>query len=339
MTRTRDVGRSGSSSLGRRLGRASLGRLRRAALVAVAAPVCAGGATALVGVVSSPAAAASVAASRSDRPTSASWCASHGSSLVGWTGTLPDLPICGIGPAYGGTDSYVDLPGPGGATTGYYGATPGFQCVELAERFLAVVYGLAPIEANGESVAANYHAAYPDSSLYVNGSSAAVGHAPQPGDVLSVASVPSFQGYNDGHVAVVVKSDVDRSTGDGAIVVAQENVSGSDYTKTIDVVDWRLEDPAEPSDPEFQFPYAEWLDLGPIPSVAAAEAAARRTVAEGGLDLRLAQAGLLALVTVQAGSATSPLARFERRSPALVTTGVGLPVAGSSRRLAVPGAP
>ena len=55
-------------------------------------------------------------------------------------------------------------PGPYGADIVYSNATPGFQCVELADRFLAVVDGLAPVFANGQQVAANYHAAYANTS-------------------------------------------------------------------------------------------------------------------------------------------------------------------------------
>lgn len=202
--------------------------------------------------------------------TAARWCATHGSRLASWTGTVPDLPICGPGPEYGGSWAYVDLPGPGGALSTATGATPGFQCVELAERFLAVVYGLAPVPANGSTVAAHYHAAYPATALYVNGSAEAMGHAPQAGDVLSLDLYPGFAGADDGHVAVVVKSSVDPRSGDGTIVLAQENVAAADYLKTINVVDWRLEDPADRANPEFQFPYAEWLHVATIPSLAAA---------------------------------------------------------------------
>ncbi|MCU1493927.1 MAG: hypothetical protein JWO62_1691 [Acidimicrobiaceae bacterium] len=315
----------------------TLARLGRVGLASACVPALAVGSWALQGA-SSPADAATIPR-LGEGPTSATWCSSHGSSLVGWTATVPDLPICGVGPAYGGTWDYVNLPGPGGITSGYYSATPGFQCVELADRFLAVVYGLAPVHANGESVAANYHAAYPESTLYVNGTSSSVGHPPEPGDVLSLAEDPSFQGYDDGHVAVVVKSAVDGATGDGRIVVAQENVASTDYWKTIDVVGWRLEDPDAPSNPEYQFAYAEWLHIGPMPAVQAAAAAQRRVAAKRRVyfdAVRVDWVGLTARLALDAHAGTSG-SPFVRSAPPLVTAGLGLPLAGSTVRLATPG--
>ncbi len=218
---------------------------------------------------------------------SAGWCSTHGASVGGWTGTLPNLPICGPGPAYGGTAAYVDLPGPGGSLAGYYNATPGFQCVELAERYLALVDGLAPVEANGDQVAANYHAAYPRSLLVVNGSPAAVGHAPVRGDVISFSLSPSFNDPTDGHVAVVVASAVN-GAGDGTVEVAQENVSSADYRMTLELTRWRLSDPSDPAMAALQYPDAEWFQplappavgrlatalAGPPPSALAARSAA-----------------------------------------------------------------
>lgn len=310
---------------------ATRGRLARAALAGASLPVCAAASLALGAAVPSLPAAAAVPPSPGS--TSPRWCTLHGSSLVGWTRTLPDLPICGPGPAYGGTWDYVDLPGPGGSTAGYYSATPGFQCVELAERFLAVVYGLAPVRADGSTVAAHYHAAYAGTALYVNGSSSAVGHAPQPGDVLSLSGDSQFDGYDDGHVAVVVESDVGARTGDGTIAVVQENVASTDYTKTIDVVGWRLEDPEEPSDPEYQYPYAEWLHVAQIPSLAAAAAARARASQVLWLHERAAHAGPTGarLLAARASGSPGPGA-FLRGDPLVVTAGLGLPVPASRAR-------
>src|SRR5258708_26278484 len=111
----------------------------------------------------------------------------------------------GPGPAYGGTWQNVNIPGPFGALGAYFNATPCFQCVELAERFLSVVDGLAPVHANGAQVAMNYHAAYPNTQLFVNGSAGAIGHAPSTGDVISLSQYSGFVG-TDGHVAVVTGS-------------------------------------------------------------------------------------------------------------------------------------
>jgi hypothetical protein len=191
-------------------------------------------------------------------PTSASWCTAHGSNLGGWAATKPALPICGPGPAYGGTWRFVNIPGPFGSLGAYFNATPGFQCVELAERFLSVVDGLRPVIANGAQVASNYHAVNPGTRLVVNGTSGAVGHAPAHGDVISLSSSSGFGG--DGHVAIVVSSRVD-GAGNGTVAIAQQNVSAADYSYTLKLSSWRLYDPKEPSNALFQFHYAEWLQV------------------------------------------------------------------------------
>jgi hypothetical protein len=210
----------------------------------------------------SPGALPSVGAA-STAGTTPAWCTRYGSSVVGWTGTKPNLPICGPGPDNGGTWFDVDLPGPYGADRVYFNATPGFQCVELADRFLAIVDGLAPVFANGQQVAATYHAAYANTSLYVDGSPQAVGHPPVAGDVISFSDAPGFNGWSPGHVAVVTASSVDRATGDGTVTIAQENVGSGYWKYTLDLVDWRLEDPTTAPNAEWGFPYAEWLHVTP----------------------------------------------------------------------------
>jgi len=215
------------------------------------------------GVAQLPAGAAAPAGGGSVAGTTPAWCAEYGSAVVGWTGTTPNLPICGPGPDNGGTWLDVDLPGPYGADNVYFNATPGFQCVELADRFLAVVDGLAPVFANGQQVAASYHAAYTNTSLYVNGSSQAVGHPPVAGDVISFSDAPDFDAWTPGHVAVVTASSVDRATGYGTVTLAQENVGSGYWRYTLDLVDWRLEDPTTAPNAEWGFPYAEWLHVTP----------------------------------------------------------------------------
>jgi hypothetical protein len=145
----------------------------------------------------------------------------------------------------------------------YYNATPGFQCVELAERYLAVVDGLAPVKADGGTVAYNYHLAYPKLGLIVNGSRAAVGNPPTAGDVLSVSYSPDFVSGGDGHVAVVTGSTVNAATGNGTVTVAQENVGTVYATETLQLNGWRLSDPTDPGDVLLQFPYGEWLVAAP----------------------------------------------------------------------------
>lgn len=160
----------------------------------------------------------------------------------------------------------MTIPGPYGAMGEYFNATAGFQCVELAERFLAVADGLAPVFANGQQVAANYHSTYASTELYLNGSASAVGHAPVAGDVISFSNAPGFDAVTDGHVAVVSSSAVDKRTGNGALTIAQENVSRGYNRYTLLVEHWRLVDPNSAPDALFGFAYAEWLHVPPYRS-------------------------------------------------------------------------
>ena len=91
----------------------------------------------------------------------------------------------------------------------------------------------------------------------------AVGHPPVAGDVISFSDAPDFDSWSPGHVVVVTGSSVDRVTGDGTVTLAQENVGPGYWSYTLDVVDWRLEDPTTAPDAEWGFPYAEWLHVTP----------------------------------------------------------------------------
>ncbi|MGB9112735.1 MAG: CHAP domain-containing protein [Acidimicrobiales bacterium] len=223
------------------------------------------GAFALSGAfaVGSAIASAPPASAQSMPGTTPGWCTSNGAQVVGWTGTSPNIPICGPAPNDGGSWQYVTLPGPYGSSGYFYNATTGFQCVELAERYLAVADGLAPVLANGQQVAANYHAAYSNTQLYVNGSRAAIGHPPVPGDVISFSDAPGFDAYDDGHVAVVSSSSVNEKTGNGTVTIAEENVNAGYQIYTLLLSRWHLFDPNSPSDALFGFPYAEWLHVTP----------------------------------------------------------------------------
>jgi hypothetical protein len=246
-------------------------------LLAATAPVA-------VQLLASPAAGAVVATHPGDGPlaapeaTTPAWCTDHGSHLVAWSGTFPELPLCGPGPVDGGSWRFVVEPGEDGTVgAGDQDATPGFQCVELADRWLAVGEGLAPVLAEGSQVAMNYHAAYPRrTTLVLNGSPAAVGHPPTAGDVISFSQVPDFDDPSDGHVAVVVWSRWDRRSGDGTVEIAQENVAEDAMRRSLRLEHWQLTDPAVPADAEWQWPYAEWLHVvvGPVTLVPAATRAA-----------------------------------------------------------------
>lgn len=227
------------------------------------APACAAFALASALAAGSLVASAPRVAAQPMPGTTPTWCTSNGAQVVGWTGTAPNIPICGPAPNDGGTWQYVTLPGPYGSTGYFFNATAGFQCVELAERFLAVADGLAPVLANGQQVAANYHAAYPNTELYVNGSPGSIGHPPISGDVISFSDAPGFDGYSDGHVAVVSSSSVNPKSGDGTVTIAEENVSPGYQLYTLAVEHWRLVDPNSSPDALFGFPYAEWLHVTP----------------------------------------------------------------------------
>jgi hypothetical protein len=220
------------------------------------------GAAALVGLVatmSGIALSGAPAEGGSVSPFDGTWCTSHGANVVGWVEIAPEIPICGPGASYGSSSAWIDIPGPYGSLGTYYNATPGFQCVELAERFLAVAAGLAPVKANGAQVALAYHAAYPATGLVLNGSNAAVGNPPVAGSVISFSSSPDFYA-DDGHVAVVVNSSVD-AAGNGTVTIAQENVASSDYVRNLSLQSWHLVDPTEGPGTEYSYPYAEWLDV------------------------------------------------------------------------------
>lgn len=71
-------------------------------------------------------------------------------------------------------------------------------------------------------------------------------------DVISFSGVASFRDPTDGHVAVVVASSVDPANGNGTVEIAQENVPVATMVRTLDLVGWRLGDPEEPVDAEWQ---------------------------------------------------------------------------------------
>ena len=196
----------------------------------------------------------------SPSPESSAWCTtftgerSGGGVLEGWTGLTPTLPVCGPAPYYSSAgDVPVRLPEAYGNSF-WSGTLDGFQCVELSDRWLAMAYGLNVVTANGDEVAKNYyskyHATHPAMRLIGNGNA---GQVPAPGDVISFSDNSSFSGDSDGgHVAVVVNGGSVNSAGNGAIYIAQENVSGLSFThQKLTVSRWRVSGEG--------FSYVEWL--------------------------------------------------------------------------------
>lgn len=158
-----------------------------------------------------------------------------------WTGGGLTVPACGPIPNDGGPTTPI-APYPGALKT------PGYQCVEFSERYLFYRYGVTMnIPTNGDQVAAHYAARYP--ALFMLVKSGTPNRAPVPGDVLSMAKVPGFDGSDGGHTAVVQSSSVN-SAGNGTVTIVEENAVPSGVQVLKDT-DWTVTYDG--------FPYLEWL--------------------------------------------------------------------------------
>jgi len=174
------------------------------------------------------------------------YCAGGGGSVVQ---SADGVPACG--PT--GTTT-IELPSPSNLTI----ETPGFQCVELSDRFLYVHDGLLAQPANGDQVVAEYGAKF-SIPIVANGTA---NNAPQTSDVISFSANSNFQDSDGGHVAVVVGSTVG-SSGNGTISVLDENDNDTAGLRSIAVDDWVVQ-------PYGSYTYIEWLELSsfvPAPSV------------------------------------------------------------------------
>ena len=151
-------------------------------------------------------------------------------------------------PACGPTGSTtIELESPSNITV----ETPGFQCVELSDRFLYVHWGYLAQPDNGDQVVAGYGAAF-SIPVVANGS---VGNAPQVSDVMSFSANSNFQDSDGGHTGVVVASSVN-SSGNGSISLLDENDNGTAGLNTITVSDWVVQ-------PYGGYSYIDWLGLTP----------------------------------------------------------------------------
>jgi len=154
------------------------------------------------------------------------------------------VPACGPRPNYGGA-TYGVHPYPGSLVT------PGYQCVELSERYLYYAYGVTMgISTNGDQIVDHYAAKY--QNIFSSIGNGTVGHAPVQGDVLSFSTVPGFNSAAGGHTAVVQSSSVN-SAGNGKLLIVEENASASG-TATIGVSGWRVS--------RSGYPYIKWLHSG-----------------------------------------------------------------------------
>jgi hypothetical protein len=164
-----------------------------------------------------------------------------GVTPAAWTGDGLTVPACGPIPNDGGPTTPV-APYPGALKT------PGYQCVEFSERYLFYRYGVTMgIATDGDQVAEHYAAKYP--ALFMIVKSGTPNRAPVPGDVLSMAKVPGFDGSDGGHTAVVQSSSVN-SAGNGTVTIVEENAVPSGV-QVLKVRDWNVTYDG--------FPYLEWL--------------------------------------------------------------------------------
>ena len=153
--------------------------------------------------------------------------------------------VMACGPTNEGNE--IEIPGPG-LTKGI--STPGFQCVELSERFLYVTHGWGTIGANGAQVAERYAAAH-GVPLIANGTA---GIAPHVGDVMSFSNENFANLKEAGHTGVVIASNVN-SSGNGTITLLSENISGDGNESTFAVTGWKVAS-------VFSFTASEWVQSG-----------------------------------------------------------------------------
>ena len=150
----------------------------------------------------------------------------------GWTGVgshrlgaaYLGVPVCGPRPFVDGSPNVL------WGRAGWGEAE--WQCVELAQRFMAQVYGTQAYQANGSQVVRNYRPSYGGGLVTVTNGT--VGRAPVPGDIVS------FTTPNNpwGHVAVVVRVTVD-TTGTGSVTMLSQNDT-ADGWRTLPLTAWRL---------------------------------------------------------------------------------------------------
>ena len=142
--------------------------------------------------------------------------------------------------------------------------TPGFQCTELAERFLWVAKGWTEpqVPTDGAAVVAWYATTH-GLAVVKNGT---LGKAPAQGTIMSFSTDPTFPNSN-GHVGVVTESSVDPSTGTGSITIVSEDAGAQGGTtlgaaeKTqLLVHGWTVANLGS-------YGFSEWLDMSTSVSV------------------------------------------------------------------------
>lgn len=119
------------------------------------------------------------------------------------------VEACGPGPVQGGTDVLVRFfPGAWGEDE--------WECVELAMRYMYLVYGIHPYDANGSQVVSNYSGNLL-TKVPNNGAS-----LPAPGDIISEGATDT-----PGHTAIVTEVKV--NNGVGTITIMQQNATSDGW--------------------------------------------------------------------------------------------------------------
>jgi hypothetical protein len=191
---------------------------------------------------------------------------------------LPSGTTAGVAPNGSLNDIYACGPMPGNGSPGYgdapFEASPnGFQCTELANRFLWDLWKKPPINdaspgAGGNLTGANFASVVAKTygvPLVADGTA----RSPYlPGDIVSFKGDGTF-----GHVAVVIASaytSADAGTGDYTVTIEQENATGTitknhpngTGTASITVTNWHMQLPAAQAATKFAVIPA---GLGPRP--------------------------------------------------------------------------
>ena len=147
---------------------------------------------------------------------------------------------------------YACGPQPGSSFPSYgdsFQPQGGFQCTELANRFLFDLFGQGPVfddsfngeNLDGDTFAATVNNAYPSDPLIANGT------ANQPylaGDIVSFADKPGHD--EGGHVAVVMGSTYTAGdSGNYTITILEENSpTGPNGSESLNVSNWSLSTPS-----------------------------------------------------------------------------------------------
>jgi CHAP domain len=200
------------------------------------------------------------------------FCADAGATEV----TVRSLPVPACGPT--GSNN-IDIPYGYPYQTSEETYTPGFQCVELTDRYMYATRHWGAVGGDGADVVRVYGAAHHIAPV-LNGSP---GQAPRVGDVISFSVESGFTDDSDfypGHTAIVSASSVDPA-GNGSVTILSENFSGTAETTQLDVSSWSIQpiESANADDGLVNTPYIEWLPLGRPDAGAGAGTATATTTA------------------------------------------------------------